>query len=141
MRSRLLILLALALALPAAADVRTATYTTSQGTIMAETVSATSVSVGSNPTPITNVKVYSQTITPAQMAATAGAFEQNFTVTGLATTDKVIVNPGLAPTQLCIFTGRARVSATNTLTLTFINMTAALCTPAAGTWNIVAFRS
>ena len=96
---------------------------------------------GSTPTAITNVRVFSQTITPAQIAATAGFSEQNFTVTGLTTADKVVVNVGLAPTALCEYVGRARVSGTDTLTLTFFNSTATLCTPAAGTWTIVAIRS
>jgi hypothetical protein len=81
---------------------------------------------------------YTQTITPAATAAAIGTTAQTFTVTGLATTDRVIVNvPGV--TSLCPMV-HARVSAANTLQLWFSTLTAAACTPAAGSHTIIAIR-
>lgn len=76
---------------------------------------------------------YSASLTPAAVAADTSA-EQTFTVTGLVTGQGVIVN-GPAPTA---GTGivNARVSAANTLALTFGNFTAASLTPAAGTYLV-----
>lgn len=76
---------------------------------------------------------YSASLTPVAVAADTSA-EQTFTVTGLVTGQGVIVN-GPAPTA---GTGivNARVSAANTLALTFINSTAASLTPASGTYLV-----
>lgn len=95
--------------------------------------------VGSGGSTLTNgIVVYSQSLTPGATAAAIGASQQTFTVTGLATTDKIYVN-GPVPTALCPMTG-FRVSATNTLQLDFTTLTAVACTPAAGTYNIIAIR-
>lgn len=99
----------------------------------------TSIAVGGSGTVITQIRVYSQALTPAATTAAIQTAEQTFTVTGLATTDKVIVN-GPAPTSLCPPT-TARVSGTNTLAIGFTVLTAAICTPAAGTYLVVAIRS
>lgn len=85
---------------------------------------------------ITNVMVYSQTLTPTQTTAAIQTVEQTFTVTGLSTSDKVLVN-GPAPTSLCPPV-TFRVSAANTLSIGFSVLTAAACTPASGTYNIIA---
>lgn len=89
-------------------------------------------------TPMTGIVVYSQALTPASVATIVAA-EQNFTVTGLTTADKVIVNPAATgnATALC----SARVSAANTLTLAYVNPTAGALTPGAGTYTIIAIRS
>ena len=108
------------------------------GAITATTVAATtSATVGSG-TAITKIVVYSQTVTPASVAAITVA-EQTFTVTGLTTADKVFVNPAATGNS----TGLAgvRVSAANTLAVSFVNPTAGALTPGAGTWAIVAIRS
>lgn len=77
---------------------------------------------------------YTPSLTPASVSAGAPA-EQTFTVTGLATTDTVTVNaPGAA-----VF--NARVSAANTLAVTFMPPAAGSYTPPAGTYRIVAIRS
>lgn len=102
-------------------------------------VSGGSLVVGSGTT-ITQISTYSPSLTPAAAAASIGYSEQTFTVTGLATNDKVFVNPPNAPTTNIDMT-RARVSATNTLALTFFNATAAANTPIAGTYTVVAIRS
>ena len=87
-------------------------------------------------TKITQIRVYSQAIDPASVAANTVA-AQTFTVTGLATTDKVLVNPGVAT----IGVAGAYVSAANTLSVIFVNPTAAAIDPASSTWTIIAFRS
>lgn len=99
---------------------------------------STSATVGSSGTPITQVVVYSQTLTPAAVAAATVA-EQTFTVTGLATTDKVFIN-GPADAGAVGVAG-VRVSAANTLAIRFVNPTAGALTPASGAYNIVAMRS
>lgn len=100
----------------------------------------TSLTLGSSsPTAITNIRVYAPSLTPAASTAAIQTTEQTFTVTGLTTADKVFVN-GPAPTSLCPPV-TFRVSAANTLAIGFSTLTAAICTPAAGTYNIVAVRS
>lgn len=79
----------------------------------------------------------SQSLTPVSVAAATCA-EQNFTVTGLLVGDFVSVSPpsitaGVAP--VC-----ARVSAANTLTVTFCNATAGALVPAAGAYRIMIVR-
>lgn len=101
-------------------------------------VSTTSLTIGASGTPVTQMRVYSQTITPAEVAAATVA-EQTFTVTGLTTADKVIVNPGAISNAIGV--AGARVSAANTLAVRFVNPTAGALTPTAGTWTVVAVRS
>jgi hypothetical protein len=89
-------------------------------------------------TAITGIKVYSQSIDVASVAANTSA-EQTFTVTGLATTDKVfVIKPSLSAGLVI---GNARVSAANTLAVTFGNLTASPIDPAAEAYTIVAIRS
>lgn len=81
----------------------------------------------------TGVYVISASLTPAEVA-TITAPTQTFTVSGLKTGDHVDVNP---PAQTAGVTlAAARVSAANTLALTFVNPTAGNLTPAAGTYII-----
>lgn len=98
---------------------------------------ATSLAIGSG-TVITKTVVYTPILTPASVAANTSA-EQTFTVTGLTTADKVIVN-GPAPTA---GTGivNVRVSAADTLAITFGNFTAGGLTPTSGTYSIIAIRN
>lgn len=84
-------------------------------------------------------RVYSQSLTPSATSAAIQTSAQTFTVTGLTTADVVFVN-GPAPTSLCPMVG-ARVSAANTLQLHFTVLTASACTPASGTYVVVAVRS
>jgi hypothetical protein len=99
--------------------------------------SATSLALGGG-TALTKAVVYTPTLTPASVATITCA-EQDFTVSGLTTADKVIVN-GPAPTA---GTGivNARVKSANTLSLTFVNPTAGSLTPASGIYSIIAIRS
>ena len=93
-----------------------------------------SLKIGTSGTAITQQTVYTPTLTPAAVGVAPPA-EQTFTVTGLATTDTITVNaPGAA-----VFS--ARVSAANTLAITFMPAGTGTYTPPAGTYRIVAIRS
>lgn len=91
-------------------------------------------------TAVTQMRVYSQALTPAAVAANTTA-EQTFTVTGVTTADKVLsINKPTAQAGLGIVGWR--VSAANTVGITFSNNTAAGITPtAAETYQIITLRS
>lgn len=89
-------------------------------------------------TAITGIRKYSQTITPASVAAATIA-EQTFTVTGLTTSDVIFVNPGAITNSTGI--AGVRVSAADTMAVLFCNPTAGALTPTATTWKITAIRS
>jgi hypothetical protein len=94
--------------------------------------------IGASGTPLTQVKVYTPTLTPASVLASISA-EQTFSVTGLTTADSISVS-GPAPAMGSGLVN-ARVSAADTLALTFVNDTLASVTPTAGVYRIVAVRS
>jgi hypothetical protein len=96
------------------------------------------VTVGAAGTPITQMRVYSPSLTPASVATIVVA-EQTFTVTGLTTADKVVVNPPSIANATGI--AGARVSAADTLAIRFVNPTAGSLTPTAGVYTVLAFRS
>lgn len=98
-----------------------------------------STAIGSGSTAITKVVAYAPNITPASVAANTTA-EQTFTVTGLATSDKLVVNV-VALMGAGLGLVGARVSAADTLALTFANVTAGALTPAAGVYPVLAFRT
>ena len=101
--------------------------------------SVTSLQVGTvSPTTITNIRIYSQTITPASVATIVCA-EQTFTVTGLTTADKVFYNP--PATGNSTSAAQVRVSAADTLAVMYCNPTLGALTPGAGTALIIAIRS
>lgn len=83
------------------------------------------------------INVVSLSINVASVAANTTA-EQTFTLPGLATTDMVFVNKPSLSAGLGVV--NARVSAANTLALTFSNNTAAPIDPAAETYNILVVR-
>lgn len=89
-------------------------------------------------TPVTQLVVYSQTITPASVAGATCA-EQTFTVTGVTTADKIFFNP--VATGNATSAGQIRVSAANTVAITYCNPTVGALTPGAGTANFLAVRS
>ena len=91
---------------------------------------------GALATKITQIRIYSQVINPASVAANTVAW-QNFGITGLATTDKVLVNPGINT----IGVAGAYVTAADVLKVIFVNPTASPIDPASSTWTIIAFRS
>lgn len=90
--------------------------------------------IGASGTTLTQAKVYTPSLTPAAVSAGAPT-EQTFPVAGLATTDTVTVNPPGAAVL------SARVSAADTLALTFAPPASGSYTPPAGVYRIIAFRS
>lgn len=72
-------------------------------------------------------------ITPAASSAAIQTAAQTFTVAGLVVGEPIIVASQPAATSLCPLTS-ASVSAANTVSLYFTTLTAAACTPAAGTY-------
>lgn len=100
--------------------------------------STPSLTIGASGTAITQMRVYSQSLDVASVAANTSA-EQTFTVTGLTTADKVFVNKPSLSAGLGVV--NARVSAADTLALTFMNNTGSAIDPAAETYTITAIRS
>jgi hypothetical protein len=93
-----------------------------------------SLKVGTSGTAITQTRVYTPSLTPALVSAGAPV-EQTFAVAGLSTSDTISVNaPGMA-----VFS--ARVSAADTLAITFFPPAAGSYTPPAGVYRIIAHRS
>lgn len=88
-------------------------------------------------TPMTGFKRFTQVIDVASVAPATSA-EQTFTVAGLLPGDVVtVVKPSLTAG---LDVGNVRVSAANTLAITFVNATAAAIDPAAETYILVAMR-
>lgn len=102
-------------------------------------------------TPIKQAVLYTASLQPTQIAVGLGPWmmatmaQQTFTVNGLDVTDIVFVNgPSLTNRDAatpCSALGAARVSAANTLQLTFLKQTSLACTPATGTYTIFAIRT
>lgn len=86
---------------------------------------------------IKGISVYTVSINPASVATITTA-EQTFTVNGLQVGDiPVVVKPSLTAG---LGIANARVSAANTLAITFVNPTAAAIDAAAENYTILAFR-
>ena len=111
---------------------------TAAGGILLTGGTTPSITVGASGTAITQMRVYSQALDPASVAALTTA-EQTFTVTGLTTGDKVFVNKPTNTAGLGIV--NVRVSAADTLAITFMNCTAAAIDAASETYTITAIRS
>ncbi len=102
-------------------------------------IANTSAQVGSSGTPLTQITVYTPTLTPAACNANTTA-EQTFTVTGLTTADKVIVNKPTSQAGLGIV--GVRVTAADTLGITYSNNTGSPITPTASeVYPVIAIRS
>jgi len=87
---------------------------------------------------VAGVYLISASLTPSSVLAVT-APTQTFTVSGLKTGDHVVVNP---PAQLAgVSVAAARVSAADTLAITFVNPTAGALTPTAGTYVIKVTRT
>jgi hypothetical protein len=97
----------------------------------------TSITVGSG-TAITKIAVLTAAIVNFQLAANTCVVKE-YTVTGLTTGDKVIVNPTYLAKEAIL--ANAWVSAANTLEITFCNPHAVAVDPEAGTVNVTAIRS
>lgn len=88
---------------------------------------------------LSNLKVYTSSINPASVAANTTA-EQTFTITGLLADDIVlaVIKPtASAGLGICGY----RVSAANTLAITFNNNTAAPIDAGAETYTVVVINS
>lgn len=96
-----------------------------------------SLSIGSG-TQLTKAVVYTPSLTPTAVGANTSV-EQTYTVTGLTTGDTVTVNHAGHVAGLVI--GSARVSASNTLAITWANVTSGPLTPTSGTYRVLAVRS
>lgn len=90
----------------------------------------------------TQVKVYSSELTPSVVTANLCA-EQSFTVTGLASTDKVFLNldEEIAAESSSVSLVAARASDADTLGITFCNVSGANASPTSGTHVTTAVRS
>lgn len=108
------------------------------GTTNFDTVDIDGLVLGASGSTITQIRVYTATLDPASIAAATSA-EQTFTVTGLTTADRVLVSKPTATAGVGIV--NARVSAADTLALTFMNATAGAIDPASESYTIIAFRS
>lgn len=87
--------------------------------------------------PVAPLVLYTQTLTPSVVSANTTA-EQTFTVTGLISGTPVWVNKPSYTTGLVI--AGVRVSATNTLAITYGNLTSASITPPSEAYTIGNFQ-
>lgn len=83
-------------------------------------------------------RFFSLTLTPAQISANTTE-EEAFTVTGLKTADLVLVNKPSHQAGLGIV--NCRVSAADTLAITFMNTTGSAITPTSEAYIVVALRA
>lgn len=86
---------------------------------------------------VQNIFLLQAALTPS-IVNTITAPEQTFTLNGLLTTDFVYVMKPTAQAGLGI--AGARVSAANTLAITYVNPTAGNITPTAETYTIIVLR-
>jgi hypothetical protein len=89
--------------------------------------------------PIRATSIVSLAVTPAAVATITTA-EQDFTLTGVAVGDFVSVSTTAAQTAGVAIAG-ARVKAADTISITYVNPTAASKTPAADTYLVQIVRS
>lgn len=83
------------------------------------------------------VQTFSQTLTPTSVSATDESV-QTFTVTGLSTTDIVVVNKPTNQANLSVI--HAWVSAANTLSIKYINSSGSPITPTSEAYLIISIR-
>ncbi len=83
------------------------------------------------------IRLLVATLTPVSVAADLTA-EQTFTVSGLSTDDAVFISP--AATGNATMAGQARVSAADTLAVTYVNPTNGALTPGSGVFRILAVQ-
>lgn len=98
----------------------------------------TSMSSITDETKLTQLRVFSASLTPAEVAAATIA-SQNLTVSGISTSDNFVV---VLKTPITNATGIVDVtaSATDTLAARFVNPTAGALTPTAGTYIFLVGR-
>lgn len=103
------------------------------------------VGVSGTDTTVTAIRIYSATLGSGSIAANS-VTQSSYTVTGLATGDKVFVIPpssGISSNGAASLMGigYAFASATDTLAIGWINPTAAANVHVTGTYTVVAIRS
>ena len=86
---------------------------------------------------VLNARIVSITLDPAALG-TATSAEETFTVNGVKVGDLVFINKPSATAGVGIV--GARVSAENTIGITFMNATAATVNPASETYSLIVFR-
>lgn len=101
---------------------------------------ATSVTVGSSGTALTQIAVISASLTPGPVSAGL-CDEQSFSVSGVTSADKLLVNQGFAGNVSAVLTTARASAGAGTVLMTFCNVTAADASPEAGTFTFVAIRS
>lgn len=101
---------------------------------------STSITVGSSGTAITQIRVFTVAATPTVISVTTCS-EQAITVTGITTSDKLVLNPPTIAASPGAVAVAVRVSAADTAAVTFCNAGVANATPAAGNYVFTAFRS
>lgn len=84
---------------------------------------------------IQDEKLFAISITPAQVLANTTA-EQTFTVLGVSVGDYINLGSAVAQTT-GIVVGSVRVTAPNTISIQFANITAGALTPVAGTYGVI----
>jgi hypothetical protein len=91
---------------------------------------------------ITGIRNFSASLTPLVVSASR-INEQTFTVPGVTVADKIIINPPTAVGAFSPFTTMvgARVIASNTLAIQFINPTTSSAAPVTGSYSIIAIRT
>jgi hypothetical protein len=88
---------------------------------------------------VTGTFVYNALLTPTATGAAIATVQQTFTMTGINVGDIVRIEQSPTPTSLCPPVG-VRATAANQITIDFLVLTAAACTPAPGNYVIAADR-
>jgi hypothetical protein len=96
------------------------------------------ISNGLNETKLTQLRIYSVSLTPASVAAATIA-SQNLTVTGVTTSDSFVI-PLKTPISNATGIVDITVGSANTIAARFINPTAGALTPTAGTYVFLVGR-
>ncbi len=99
---------------------------------------STSATIGTSGTALTQVRVYSQSLTTPSIAANT-CTEEAVTVTGISSDDKIFVNPPAISGSASVVA--ARQSGSNTVALTYCNVAALSNQPRPGTYKFIAIRS
>lgn len=95
------------------------------------------IRVGGSGTLLTQITIYTQVFTPANVAASTVS-EQSFTVNGVATSDVLQFNP---PTNNTAATPVAiRPNGSDHVTVVYVNASGSIATPNSGTYTIMASR-
>ena len=88
---------------------------------------------------ITHWKVYTVTLTPASLA-TIIANEEVFAVPGVKLGDVIVGGGPQYDLTTAVMAGNMRVSADDSIAVSFVNPTAGALVPAAGVWNFYVIR-